>query len=350
MTDWMIYGANGYTGQLIARQAVQLGLKPILAGRQQGAIGELARQLGLECRIFGLDQPDLAEQLKGVSLLLNCAGPFSATCQPLISACLHQRCHYLDITGEIAAFEWAHSKHTAAHAAGIVLCPGVGFDVVPTDCLAAALKAALPDATTLALGFSSNSGISPGTAKTTIEGFALGAKIRENGQLKNVPFAYRRRAIDFGDGEKQALTILWGDIVTAYYSTGIPNIEVYVSMAPKMANHIKHLNWLKPLLGLGFVQRLLKAWVGRRIQGPSQQSREQSPTWVWGEARNAKGEIRTARIRTTNGYQLTVDSALYIVQKLLTDLTVPGGYYTPSLLLGPGLVEALPGSGKLTIS
>jgi len=153
---WMIYGANGYTGELIAREAARRGLKPVLAGRRRESVEELARTLGLEARAFGLDDvAALTGQIQGHALVLNCAGPFSATAAPMMEACLRAGAHYLDITGEIAVFEHAQSLDARARDAGVVLCPGVGFDVIPTDCVAAALKAALPDATHLALGFDS---------------------------------------------------------------------------------------------------------------------------------------------------------------------------------------------------
>ncbi|HEY1078348.1 MAG TPA: saccharopine dehydrogenase NADP-binding domain-containing protein, partial [Fontimonas sp.] len=160
--NWMVYGANGYTGELIAREAVKRGLKPILAGRRRESIEALARELGLKAKVFGLDDAvELARQLKGCSLVLHCAGPFSATAAPMMEACLAAGAHYLDITGEIGVFEHAQSLNSRASKARVVLCPGVGFDVIPTDCIAAALKQALPDATDLALGFDSRTGMSP---------------------------------------------------------------------------------------------------------------------------------------------------------------------------------------------
>jgi short subunit dehydrogenase-like uncharacterized protein len=220
---WMIYGANGYTGELIAREAARRGLKPILAGRSPGKIAPLANELGLEARVFDLgDVAQTAAALEGVSLVLHCAGPFSATSAPMIAACLRARAHYLDITGEISVFEHAMEQDAMARAAGIVVCPGVGFDVIPTDCLAATLKAALPDATHLALGFDSRSGFSPGTAKTSVEGLAQGGKIRRDGKIVAVSLAYKTRRIDFGNGEKLAMTIPWGDVSTAFHTTGIP--------------------------------------------------------------------------------------------------------------------------------
>lgn len=207
-SNWMIYGANGYTGELIAREAVRRGLEPVLAGRSRDKIEPLARELGLEARGFALDDVARAsEQIKGHGLVLHCAGPFSATAKPMMDACLQAKTHYLDITGEISVFELAQSLDARARDAGVVICPGVGFDVIPTDCVAATLKAAMPDATHLSLGFDSRSGPSAGTAKTSIEGLAQGGKARENGRIVDVPLAHRVRRIDFGGGEKNAMTI-----------------------------------------------------------------------------------------------------------------------------------------------
>ena len=174
---WMIYGANGYTGELIARAAVSRGLKPVLAGRSRDKVQALARELGLEARVFSLeDDVRLLTQIKGHDLVLHCAGPFSATAAPMMEACLRANAHYLDITGEIAVFEHAQSLNDRARAAGVVICPGVGFDVVPTDCVAAALKNAMPDATHLALGFDSRSSFRPVLPRLRLRAWRRGAK------------------------------------------------------------------------------------------------------------------------------------------------------------------------------
>ena len=347
---WMIYGAYGYTGELIAREAVKRGDKPVLAGRNLDKVKLLARELGLEARGFDLDDVGQAsEQIKGHALVLNCAGPFSATAEPMMRACLAARAHYLDITGEIAVFELAQSLDDQARAAGIVICPGVGFDVIPTDCLAASLKAALPDATHLALGFDSRSGFSPGTAKTSVEGLAQGGKVRRDGKIVTVPLAYEVRRIDFGDGQKDAMTIPWGDVATAYHSTGIPNIEVFIPGSPRMIKSAQRANYIRPLLGIKFVQKLIKARIAKTVKGPDEATRAQMPTFVWGEATNARGEKKTARIRTANGYSLTITGSLAVIEHLRAQ-TPAGGAYTPSKLVGADLVTSLPESGELQIS
>ncbi|MCP1645678.1 short subunit dehydrogenase-like uncharacterized protein [Pseudomonas citronellolis] len=346
---WMIYGANGYTGELIAREAARRGLKPVLAGRSRERVEALARELGLQARAFGLDDASaLAGQIQGHSLVLNCAGPFSATAAPMMEACLRAGAHYLDITGEIAVFELAQSLNGRAQQAGVVLCSGVGFDVIPTDCVAAALKAALPDATHLALGFDSRSGFSPGTAKTSVEGLAQGGKVRRDGRIVSVPLAYKVRRIDFGDGEKEAMTIPWGDVSTAYHTTGIPNIEVFIPGSPRMIASARRANYIRPLLGIGWVQRLIKARIARTVKGPSEEKRALQPTFVWGEAINARGERKTARIRTANGYSLTITGSLTVVEYLMTHQPA-GGAYTPAKLVGADLVSRLPESGPLRI-
>jgi short subunit dehydrogenase-like uncharacterized protein len=346
---WMIYGAYGYTGELIAREAVRRGLKPVLAGRSEDKLAALADELGLEYRCFGLEKAAaVREGLSGTALVLHCAGPFSTTAGPMIEACIATGTHYLDITGEIAVFELAHERHERARQAGVLLCPGVGFDVVPTDCLAVALKEALPDALRLALGFDSRGGMSPGTARTSLEGLAQGGRIRREGRLVPVPLAWRTRRIDFGDGEKLAMTIPWGDVSTAWRSTGIPDIEVYLPASPRLVSRLKRLNWIRPLLGLGPVQSWLKGRIRRTVHGPDSAQRERTPTFVWGEVDNAAGEKVTGRIRVANGYDVTVHAALSIAERVL-ELQRVSGHLTPAQLMGVKFVESLPGSSPMYI-
>ncbi|MDH5433019.1 MAG: saccharopine dehydrogenase NADP-binding domain-containing protein, partial [Gammaproteobacteria bacterium] len=167
----MIYGANGYTGNLIAHLAKEQKLNTVLAGRNANAVNQMGESLGFACQVFGLDNIDeVVNQLKDIALVIHCAGPFSATAKPMMQACLQSQTHYTDITGEISVFELAHSLSKQAKQANVILCPGVGFDVIPTDCLASQLKEKMPDATHLAMAFDSAGKMSPGTAKTSVEG------------------------------------------------------------------------------------------------------------------------------------------------------------------------------------
>jgi short subunit dehydrogenase-like uncharacterized protein len=266
----------------------------------------------------------------------------------MMRACLARAVHYLDITGEIDVFESAHGFDTQARRAGVLLCPGVGFDVVPSDCLAARLKAELPDATHLALGFDSRSPTSRGTSKTMIEGLRTGSRVREAGRIVSIPFAGRVREIDFGGGRKTAIAIPWGDVSTAFYTTGIGNIEVYIPASPRAVRRMQHLNRWRWLLGWKPVQAWLKRRVDRAAPGPDATLREQTPVQLWGEARTASGRTVVGRMRVANGYTVTVHAALGIVTRLLGN-AAPIGFHTPSQIVGADFSSRLPGSTPLEL-
>ncbi len=346
---WLLYGANGYTGELIAREAVARGMRPVLAGRSKQKIAKLAAELNCPSAVFDLeDHTALVSTLTQVAAVLHCAGPFSQTAASMMQGCLATHVHYLDITGEIDVFELAVSVHDKAQRSGVVLCPGVGFDVVPTDCVAARLKEVMPDATHLALGFDSRAGLSKGTAKTAIESAGKGSCVRIDGRLVTERLASRTRRIDFGAGEKLAVSIPWGDVSTAYYTTGIRNIEVYTAASQKSVNSMRRANLLRPLLRQRWIRELAKFNAQRGVTPPDKTQRENNPTHVWGEARNAAGEVKTARLRTANGYSLTVHSALGILSEVLSRACNPG-FTTPSFVVGADFVSTLPGSSTIRI-
>jgi short subunit dehydrogenase-like uncharacterized protein len=181
------------------------------------------------------------------------------------------------------------------------------------------------------------------------KGLAQGGKVRQDGRITSVPLAYKTRRIDFGAGEKLAVTIPWGDVSTAYATTGIPNIEVYIPGSPAMVARLRRANRFRWLIGRGLVQRFLKRRIDRTVKGPSAAKRDAHPTFVWGEVTNARGDKRTARIKTANGYSLTVTGALAVAEHLLAN-ELPGGAYTPAKLIGPDLITRLPGSGPLQVA
>ncbi len=349
MTDsrpWMLYGASGYTGELIAREAVRRGMRPILAGRSRAKIAELADELECPSAIFSLDDhTTMLSSMQDISAVLHCAGPFSATARSMMQACLASHVHYFDITGEIDVFELAHSVHEKAQRAGIVLCPGVGFDVVPTDCVALKLKESMPDATHLTLAFDSGAGLSKGTAKTAIESVGAGLRVRRDGNIVSEPLASRTRQIDFGNGERLTVGIPWGDVSTAFYSTGIPNIEVFSATSPQALAKMRRTNSMRGLLRQRWLQTLLKYGIELRLKPPDDKQRNR-PSFIFAEVRNAAGNTFAVRFRTANGYALTVTSSLAILTDVLNRQRAPG-FATPSMLMGSDFVTALPGFAEM---
>lgn len=349
--DWMIYGANGYTGELIAREANSRGGTPVLAGRNVSKVTALANELRLSPKVFALDSPaGIAEALRGIRLVLNCAGPFSKTAGPLMRACMSAKANYLDITGEIDVLEGAHRFDADAKSAGVVLCPGAGFDVVPTDCIALMLKKALPEANELALGFeSSDQRMSAGTAKTLVEGLGKSGKIRRGGRIVDFPLGRGSRNIDFGCGVKRAMPIPWGDVASAFYTTGIPNITVFAPSSLTTLAVARLTNAFQLILRSPLVQSWLVEKIEKNVKGPDAATRNASRTWVWGEARDARGRQHEIRIVTLNGYTLTVFSSLAIADHLMSN-DAPPGCWTPAELMGENFILSLPGTSKLDLS
>jgi len=344
----LIYGANGYTGELIARRAAAAGVAAVLAGRNADAVAALAAELGQNHRAFALDDAaTLDRALSGITVVLNCAGPFSRTAAPLVDACLRARAHYLDITGEIAVFEALAGRDAEARAARITLLPGAGFDVVPSDCLAAHVARRLPSATHLALAFSASTRMSRGTALTTIENAHRGGMVRREGQLVRVPSGWRSRRIDFGPdlGARTAITIPWGDVATAYHTTGIPNVEVYIAVPLAVRAGLRATRAFGSLLASAAVKRALAARVRRGPAGPTAAERAQRASHLWAEARDAAGHVAVARLRTPESYELTSMTALDLATRALGG-DLPAGYQTPARACGPDYVLQFPGVAR----
>jgi short subunit dehydrogenase-like uncharacterized protein len=344
MSNFLIYGANGYTGELITRYAAERGLKPILAGRNAAKVEALANRYGFDFRAFDLSDPSkLDAALSEVEFVLHCAGPFSLTSAAMVEACLRTKRHYLDITGEISVFEAMAARSEQAQEAGIMIMPGVGFDVVPSDCLAKHLKNRLPSATHLTLAFYGMGKISHGTQATMTMNVGRGGAIRQNGEIVNVPAAWKTREIDFGKVKKTSVTIPWGDVSTAFYSTGIPNIEVYTVVPEPQLKLLKLSRYLGWLLATAPVQNILQKQIP--AGGPSDEERAKGKTYLWGEATDDAGNKVESRQTGPEGYTLTALTALAIAEKIL-DGNFCAGFQTPAKCYGADLILEIQGVGR----
>ncbi len=339
----MIYGAYGYTGRLVAELAVAYGERPVLAGRDPVRLDRLARQLDLEHMAFALsDVAAVARALEGIDVVAHCAGPFSATAAPMVTACLDSGTHYLDITGEIDVLEAVLARDADAKAAGVVLLPGAGFDVVPSDCLAAQVAARLPTATLLELAFRIDGLPSAGTAKSAVEALGRTARCRVGGRIVDTPPPQRRRrTVRFADGECAVTAVSWGDVATAFHSTGIPDVSTYTvlpaavgvlaALAARSGGAVRH-----PL-----VQRVLTA-AASRLPGPSPEARRRQGAALWCRASDDAGNEVTGIATTPNAYSLTAQSVVRIAAALAAGGVGPGAL-TPSRALGAGFAAELDG-------
>ena len=339
----LIYGSYGYTGQLIVEHALSKGLKPVLAGRDANRLAQQAAKFNLNYVAFDLSNADeVAEKIKDFKVVLHCAGPFKYTAKIMTDVCIKTKTHYLDITGEYQVFESIFRKHDEAKDAEVLLMPGVGFDVVPSDCLAAYLKDKMQTASSLELALWQKGGkLSHGTAITVAENLSEGCTIRKNGKLVNIPSGSLTRSIKIEDQSRIAVAIPWGDVSTAFRSTKIPNIIVYNFLPKKVIDGMKMTQRLNFFFRLNFVKRFLISRIKKRPAGPSAAERETAQTLIWGEAKNPLGISIRAVLQLPEGYTLTALTSVKIAQSIL-EKEPPHGALTPSQVFGKDFILQFP--------
>lgn len=349
--SFLLYGANGYTGELIARYSRHYDLQPVLAGRRKEVIEPMANKLNLPYHIFDLnDEAALQSALKEVKAVIHAAGPFYYTAKQMAEACLKTGTHYIDINGDITVFEMLQRYDDVAKKAGIMVLPGAGFDVVPTDCVALQLKKMLPDAIALQLAFATiGGGLSHGTAMTMVDRLGEKGVARKNGKIIREPLGEKGMWIDFGVKKLFVMSIPWGDISTAHITTGIPDIETYTGISKKVYTALKLQPLFNWLLRTKFIRQYIKNKINNRPPGPNDEQRSQATSLVWGQVRNAEGNTVTVRLSGPEGYTLTAHSALIIVKKILQGEFTPG-YQTPAGAYGENLVMEIPGAQRNIVS
>jgi short subunit dehydrogenase-like uncharacterized protein len=338
MADFLIYGANGFLGRAIAHRAVESGLRPLLAGRNDQAVRTLAAELGLDHTSFTVDDPDQIDRaLADVPAVINAAGPFGRIAVPIIESCIRTGTHYLDLNGEISVFQSTASLGPRAEAARVMLLSGVGFDVIATDCLALHLRQRLPSATKLTLAFHIDgpAPLPPGTAKSAVNLIHSGVQARLDGQVRRAPSHGKSMTIDFGNGPIQTRRLSWGDVFTAYHSTGIPNTQTYASFPSKLATQMRLAEYIRPLFKFAAVRNFVASQIP---VGPSEQEQSVTKSHVWGQVEDDQGHRATARLHgPESGVVWSSNAALICVQRAIAG-QAPAGFQTPAKAYGAGVV------------
>lgn len=336
--ELLLYGATGYTGRLVLDAALAAGLRPVLGGRDEARLRALAEPRRLSHRVAALDDPGaLAAALDGVVVVLNVAGPFSATARPLVDACLHVGCHYLDVAGEVLVLDAIAARHAEAKRRGVMLLPAAGFDVVPSDCLATHVARRLPHATRLAIGIRGLAMATRGSVKTFVELPASSPRIRRDGVLVDITPGSVERTFDYGDGPRASLAVSWGDLAAAYYSTGIPNVEVYFEATPWLRAAHMNARWAGWLLATPPWQAWLKVLASFAPEGPTEAERARVSMVIVAEAEDAAGRRAAARLRTPEAYTFTGTTAAEVARRVLAGDVEPG-FQTPGRHFGPDFV------------
>ncbi len=347
-TRLLLYGAYGYTGRLTAELAAAKKLDIVLAGRNKDALAELGAKLSLPTRAFGLnDAGQLSEALKDIACVVHMAGPFAATSAPMLSACLAARTNYVDITGEIEVFEAMWSRREEIRQAGITAVPGAGFDVVPTDCLAGYVAGKLERPVSLVMALRGLESASQGTLRTAIRQVSKPVLCRRAGAIVALDDRSPRWK-DFGSGDEPCVPVSWGDVATAFHSTGVGNITVYFRRT-KLFHAADILGKLfGPLLRSRLGQRGLAAIVRSLPEGPNQSERAGQRSTIWAEVTNSLGGSSKATLSTPDAYDFAANSALEISSRIIS-LPVALGLVTPFQAFGADFVLSLPGCSRMDI-
>ncbi|MFO1027945.1 MAG: saccharopine dehydrogenase NADP-binding domain-containing protein [Acetobacteraceae bacterium] len=335
----LIYGASGYTGRLLAARAKARGVDTILTGRNASRLAPVAQSLDLPWRTVGLDDPiALDAALRDATVIVNCAGPFEATAQPIVESCLRTGTHYLDVTGEIPVMQHLLTYAAAAEAAEVMIMPGTGFVVAASDCLAAHVARRLPEAHTLRLGFSCGDVVSRGSLTSMFGMIGDRVPVRRDGVLCGVPAGLLERSFDFGNGSRSAMAMPWPDVFTAWHTTGIPNIEAYVeaNLPTRLAYQVFSAVAAEPLR-LPVAQRLLGMAAQLWPEGPSEAQRAATPKIVVAEAEDASRRVVTSRLYSPNVYTFTMYSVIAIAERVLGGEVRPG-FRTPAGVYGADFI------------
>ncbi len=345
-TSWMLYGATGYTGKLVAEEALRRGHRPLLAGRSAQKLAPLAERLGLDYVAFSLEDVEaIARNLADIELVYHAAGPFIYTSEPMLRACLQTGVNYLDIAGEYFIFQNTFSHSEAALQAGIALISGVGFDVVPSDCLLKYVSDQIPNAVQLETGIDALSRVSAGTVRSLLEMLPSGGRVRRNGELVTHPFGKGTRKIRFPHGQFSAMPIPWGDVETGFHTTGIPNITAYMTLPPVL---ITLSRMTAPIgqfaLRSSLLRRMLGGVVDRVVRGPDNHARQTDRSYLWARTTDPGGNFAEAWLETVEVYRFTTEIGVRCVEKVLE--LQPTGALTPSQAFGADFVLEVDGTKR----
>jgi short subunit dehydrogenase-like uncharacterized protein len=319
MTRLMIYGATGYTGRMAATHARAAGLDLILAGRDETRLAELGRSHGAEHRVFTLDHGAAIDAaLQDVAVLLNCAGPFQRTADPLMRGAIRTGAHYLDIAAELDSYRLAEAYDAQAQAAGVMLLPGSGGSVAMLGSLAgrAAKRVGRPHTIRVALHVAG--AMSRGSAISAAENLTAECLERVEGVLRSREPG-NTRDFDFGAGPVPCFPVTLPDLMTLWRALQVPNIGTFVHVS-----------------GSAFPTGDLHTLP----DGPSAAEREANRYQAAVEVTGAGGEAVRAILDTVNGYSFTPLAAAEAARRVLTGEARPG-FQTPMGLFGNGFAETI---------
>lgn len=321
MNTLMIYGAAGYTGGMAAEHAASAGLDLILAGREKDrrTLEASASRLGAGVRLFSLDDPDtVVTSLEGISVLLNAAGPFMNTAEPLMSGAIPTGVHYLDFSAELDTYREALALDGRARAAGVMLLPGSGGSVAMLGSLAGHAVARVDHPRKVSIALHVAGAMSRGSATSASQNIVSETLHLIGGELVTRS-PEEVRDFDFGSGPQSSFPVTLPDLVTIHQATGVPDIETFVHVTAGA-------------LPTGDAEDM--------SAGPGIEERTASRYHAAVEVIDADGTMVRSVLDSVNGYTFTAMAAVEAARRVLGGEVRPG-FQTPAGLFGNGFVETI---------
>jgi short subunit dehydrogenase-like uncharacterized protein len=145
--DLVLYGATGFVGRraavYLAQRSLRRKLRWAIAGRDATRLAALRAELSADPAARSLpaivvadsaDAGAVAAMAAATRVLITTAGPYALYGDAVVDACVAQRTHYADITGETVWVRRLIDRHHARAAReGTKIVPFCGFDSVPSD-------------------------------------------------------------------------------------------------------------------------------------------------------------------------------------------------------------------------
>ncbi len=277
-----------------------------------------------------------------VSVVLNAAGPFGQTAPLLVEACLNKRVHYLDLSFEISPIKMCqNSLDLVAKDSGVMLLPGIGFGCTVMDYAAQISKETLPGVTSISMFISGIESLSRGVLKSFATGLTSGITEMRRGRLHN-SMRPRYERSPFEGSHKRWQSISWGGVITAAYTTSIPNITTYIPSDSIITRWVAGRRWRHYFYTLPFAKRYLAKQLAGEKYGPTDEERREQNSSLYIIARDDKGKEFRCVITAPDPYSYTVHTSLEAVKRVIWGES-KSGFQTAPIVFGKDFFVDLPG-------
>jgi short subunit dehydrogenase-like uncharacterized protein len=327
VADIVLFGATGYTGRLTAEALARRQVDFAIAGRSAPKLEALARAVGdpdIHLAEVG-DVDSLERALDEARVLITCVGPFEELGWTAVEAALRAGVHYVDSTGEGRFIHQLHERsNESARAAGIAMCPAMGFDEVPPD-VAVSLAVEDMDDPDVVVTYAVSSSGSRGTIRSALKILSAPGWRVEDGRLVETSTGERDRWAPLPPplGVRRSVSVPMGIGRIAPLHLRLRSLDAFMTAAePQRIALRAGLPLARLVLATGPGRTAAETVIGRLPEGPGANARRKRWT-VMAEAR-AGGRWRNVVLTGQDYYGLTGELLAAAAQRLSAGTTEAG--------------------------